>query len=260
MIRLAAIQRLLWWYGLNEYLNLVLVTEFPKSGGSWLCAMLADILNIPFPRNVAPKFESSIMHGHFLYHRQFGRTIGLIRDGRDVMVSAYYYFLFENERNGYAFVQNNRKLLAFDDYNNIEDNLPRFIEYMFTEYAKGTFKFTWSECIQSFYTNSNVHIVKYENLLVRPRTELEGILEFLNLTPSGGEGIDEVITFHSFTETKRRQSDQFEMSFLRSGKAGDWRNCFTDEAKNIFNYFAGEALLRAGYELNNNWVHADTRA
>ena len=52
---------------LSKLLGLYIVTEYPRSGGSWASQMLADYFDIPFPRNEYPKFRPSIMHGHYLY-------------------------------------------------------------------------------------------------------------------------------------------------------------------------------------------------
>ena len=140
-IKIDASIRLAMWYWFNRPLNLILVSEYPKSGASWFCQMLSEAINVPFPRNKIPKFESCILHGHHLYRPSFGKIIGVIRDGRDVMVSAYFYFLFENERNPPHLVQEFRKALPFADYNDVRNNMPRFISYMFEEFSKGRFHF-----------------------------------------------------------------------------------------------------------------------
>jgi hypothetical protein len=40
---------------------------------------------------------------------------------------------------------------------------------------------------------------------------------------------------------------------FRSGKAGGWREHFTDEHKKLFKDVAGDLLVRLGYEDNNDW-------
>jgi len=39
----------------------------------------------------------------------------------------------------------------------------------------------------------------------------------------------------------------------RAGKAGGWRDFFTDEHKRLFKDVAGDLLVRLGYEKTNNW-------
>src|SRR5687768_11475666 len=40
---------------------------------------------------------------------------------------------------------------------------------------------------------------------------------------------------------------------FRSGKAGGWREHFTEEHKNLFKDVAGDLLVRLGYEKSNDW-------
>jgi len=40
---------------------------------------------------------------------------------------------------------------------------------------------------------------------------------------------------------------------FRSGKTGEWSNHFTEEHKKIFKDFAGDLLIRLGYEDNKDW-------
>jgi hypothetical protein len=40
---------------------------------------------------------------------------------------------------------------------------------------------------------------------------------------------------------------------FRSGKAGGWREHFTDDHKQLFKDVAGDLLVRLGYEMNNDW-------
>jgi hypothetical protein len=44
-------------------------------------------------------------------------------------------------------------------------------------------------------------------------------------------------------------------SFLRKGVAGDWKNKFDNRACETFDYFAGDKLVKMGYETDRNWVY-----
>jgi hypothetical protein len=41
---------------------------------------------------------------------------------------------------------------------------------------------------------------------------------------------------------------------MRKGVIGDWRNHFTEEACKVFDQFAGNELIRLGYEKDHSWV------
>jgi hypothetical protein len=247
-IKIEAAIRLAMWHGLSKPLGQVLVSEYPKSGGSWFCQMLGAALDLPFPRNRWPPFGSCVMHGHQLYHPRFGKMIGVVRDGRDVMVSAYFYYLFENERNPSHLVQAFRKALPFSDYSNVEANMPRFILYMFEEYSNGHFHFTWAESVSSFANNKSVKIIKYENLLLDPVLELKEGIDFLGRENPGEEELLEIVDRFSFKKmTQRKPGEEFRNSFLRKGIAGDWKNYFSEEAISVFEGYGGRELERMGY-------------
>ena len=44
-------------------------------------------------------------------------------------------------------------------------------------------------------------------------------------------------------------------SFLRKGVAGDWKNKFNKEAAMIFDHYAGDMLIKLGYETDHNWIN-----
>ncbi len=252
-VRLAAAKRLLMRQYLRKPLDLVLVPEFPKSGGSWFCQMFSDATSIPFPRNVSPNFERCIIHGHFLYKPSFGKTLAVLRDGRDVMVSAYYHFLFEHDRNPSYSIQYHRSRLHFEEYEDIQSNMPRFIEYMFTDYAAGRFHFSWSDFVNSYLQNENIYLVTYENLLKDAQAELSASMTFLGINHDR-EQIGKIVEKYSFkNQTKREPGTENKKSFLRKGIAGDWKNNFNQEACEVFNKLGGNELILAGYEKDKNW-------
>ena len=68
------------------------VAEYPRSGGTWLANMVADYLHVPFARfEMAPLAMPCVLHVHWRYDQKLGRTIYIYRDGRDVMVSLYWF-------------------------------------------------------------------------------------------------------------------------------------------------------------------------
>ncbi len=58
-------------------------------------------------------------------------------------------------------------------------------------------------------------------------------------------------------QSKRKVGEENQNSFLRKGIIGDWKNVFTQEAKELFDSYAGCALIKLGYEKDNSWVHND---
>ena len=70
------------------------VTEYPRSGGTWLSQMIADYLQIPFPTHyVLPIGFESVLHNHWSYSPRLKRVFYLYRDGRDICVSMLFFAL-----------------------------------------------------------------------------------------------------------------------------------------------------------------------
>ena len=236
----------------SKSLPLYIVTEYPKSGGSWVSQMLSDYLEVPFPRNQFPKFQSSIMQGHYLYFPTMKNVFVILRDGRDIMVSFYYYSLFKNDRFNARVVSTTRRELHFKDYNDIKNNLPKFIEYKFTH--KKHPRFTWSEFITS-WIDKDVAFIRYENLLKEPVKELStAIFKVFKIEPDENK-LQMIIEKYSFKNLAgRNPGEENKQSFIRKGIAGDWKNHFSQESKEIFGYYAGNELIQLGYAKDFTWI------
>lgn len=253
-IKLAALKRMTMWHFLNKPLNLVLVSEFPKSGGSWFGQMLSDALKLPFPRNKSPKLEKCIMHGHYLHHSNYNKVICVMRDGRDIMVSAYYHYLIENNRNPSFAVKAWRKKVPFENYDNIEENLPEFIEHMFTQYKVAGNVITWSDFVNSYIDNPKTIFVKYEDLLIDPVLQLQKAIKFLGEPEVPESDLNNIVLKYSFKTLSNREPGQEDNTkFLRKGISGDWKNNFSKRACEVFDKFGGEELIRIGYEQSRAW-------
>jgi len=256
-IRIDGLQRLIMWHCFSGIIPHYLVTEYPKSGGSWLAQMVAAYFEVPFPRNRRPpllKWQTCVLHGHHLYCRRFKNVFCLFRDGRDVMTSGYYHLLFHNDRNTAQAVQRTRRELPLDDYEDVRTNMPAFIEYMFTKRARGMFRFSWSEFVLS-WIDKNANVVTYEDLLRDAPGTLGQAIEKVTATEPDMDRLREIARQFSFENlAKRKQGEEDRRSFMRKGIAGDWKNKFTKQACEVFERYAGEALIRAGYEEDNSWI------
>ncbi len=247
-------------YFLSTYLSgrlpVYIITEYPKSGGSWFGQMLAEALQIPFPRNCYPGFHSCVMHGHRLYNSRLKNVFVVLRDGRDVMVSFYYHSYFKNERYNERLVEQTKKYCPFKDYNNIRENLPKFIEYKFTSRIT-TPGFTWSQFVNSWFDKNVCRFVKYENLLHEPVNELFESLQVIGSGKIEEDRLRAIVKKYSFENmSKRKPGTEDKKSFLRKGIAGDWKNYFNREACEIFNCYAGDKLIELGYEKDDSWVYS----
>ena len=229
--------------------NSILLTEYPKSGGSWLGEMLSDLTGIDFPRNRFPSLKTqSIFHGHYLpkYGVQKNKkVICLVRDGRDVAVSYYFHQLFLNDKTSLnkKEIKYYTSLYGFENVNDVKTNMPKFISYLNSHVPSKFFHFlfpgTWSEFYKQWVKysneNSNVLFVKYENLRLEPLIELKKILNFLEVENVSDGRIQQIIKKHSFkAKAKRKSGTENRKSFMRKGIIGDWKNYFNQDGWRIF--------------------------
>ncbi len=238
-------------YGFSGLVPYYIVNEYPKSGGSWLSQMVASALDIPFPRDRLPMLRPSIMHGHYLYPGTLKNTVVLWRDGRDVVVSQYYHWLFKSNFDGYLW-KKCRADLKFKNYEDIKTNLPAFIDYVFVH--KKHPKFSWSDFVNSWADKKNVVHVKYEDLKIDAKGELIRIVHELTGKDLDSKKAEEIVERFSFEKlTGRKCGEENHSNFLRKGIVGDWRNKFTEESIEKFKKYAGKELIRLGYEKDDRW-------
>ncbi len=247
IIKVHAVQRFLIWHYFQPLLKNIRVAEFPKSGGTWLCQMIGDLLNLQYPRNVRLPWNKCIQHSHY-GGPAHSKTIVVIRDGRDVMTSAYFHFLVYAENKPVGMVDYWRSIIGDRDYENVRETMPYFIDKFNTNFRIGGRLARWSDHVLSYNCKEKSTLcVFYEDLLNNPKGELERIMKWYDVEPCAE--FDSVIEKYSFLElSKRRPGEEDASSFLRKGIIGDWKNYFSPEALNIFSVYNKEAMKYFKYE------------
>ena len=234
----------------------IIVTEFPKSGGSWIVSMMADALQVP-ARDiyVRPGFDlfnvkkhpwykeadifdfpnSSVIKSHELPLSSLMISgdvtyVHLVRDGRDVVVSKFFFdrdFCVTNEITS-SFEKN------FDDY--VEETALEWARYV------------------SAWANQNVLTVKYENFLADPIEELRNLLDAVAKVRMDREHLEHVVARFSKEKFSESLSHVFQHNtFVRKGIVGDWKNYFSATNMTAFKSVAGDALVAYKYEKDAGW-------
>ena len=66
---------------------------------------------------------------------------------------------------------------------------------------------------------------------------------------------NEIVEKYSFEKLSgRKQGQENNSKFLRKGIAGDWKNYFNKEARELFDFYAGAQLVKLGYEKDRSWA------
>lgn len=259
-----------WWYKLNGAMRLavvkgalngltrpVVISEYPKSGGTWLSQMLSAALGIPYPRNRLPHFSSQIIHGCYLDVGRNVDTVIVWRDGRDTMVSFYYHFMFEKPITSAKFSRRLKEFLDVKDPYDIQAKLGDFIEWTFTGGYPG---YSWSDFVQRWHGREGMITTSYEAVTRDPLGELKRVLEYLGRTDLSEERLRQIVREYSFeNQSSRQRGEEDVTSFIRKGIVGDWKNVFDRHAREIFNHYAGKELRLLGYEPDDGWVDNPNR-
>lgn len=241
---------------LSGAVPLYVINEFPKSGGTWVGQMLGRALGVPFPRNRFPVLRPSIMHGHYLSPFGIKNAVAVWRDGRDVMVSWYHQQLFPHEHHNDAQVERTRREVPFKNYENVYENLPAFIEYAFTRPHSPSF--SWTDFLHRWHNLDNVVHVRYEDLRRDAPGELRRVVRELTGRRLDVEEAAAIADEFSFErQSGRRSGKEDKKSFLRKGVVGDWKEHFSQEAREVFDRHAGRELILLGYEKNHEWVKSE---
>ena len=235
----------------RTHLKPLVVTEYPKSGGTWLTSMLGTLFNWPcrdiYVREGFSQFDISkhpwyrdasaldfpercVVKSHELPESgliDFDATfIHLYRDGRDVTVSKYF---FEKQ-----FLVRNEIVASF------EKSFPDFVSATAAE---------WAAYVRS-WTKGNAIQVAYEALLRDTATTLARVVSEIPGAAASRDEIAGAVAANTKARLSASLADTFKHNtFVRKGVEGDWRNYFSDEDTRVFESLAGAELTVLGYSL-----------
>ena len=188
------------------------------------------------------------------------RVIHVIRDGRDVAVSAmHHWWRRAQDREEALFELTQEEIEIRDAYLEDREKFVASGRSIFTEERLGQLARRWCYRVgkahrdgPSLYGERYLEI-RYEDLLQDPATNLRQVLELLHAR--GGESnVERCIRAGRFERATSRQRGQEDTSsFFRKGIAGDWRSAFSERDRAIYKQYAGERLIELGYEKSYDW-------
>jgi Arc/MetJ family transcription regulator len=230
----------------------IIVAEYPKSGGSWVVSLLGDALGLP-KRDiyVADGYSAFDIAKHPWYRgtrswnvtaacvvksherpdsplsqslaNESTATLHLIRDGRDVTVSKYFY-----ER----------------DFCVANGILPP-LELPFDAYVEKTAA-EWRAYVEAWSGRAGV-VCRYEAFLADPARALARAIDQLGL-PASREAVEQAVARNTKERFARSLDSTFRHNtFVRVATSGDWKNHFGVRDRAAFAGIAGDLLASLGY-------------
>jgi hypothetical protein len=225
----------------------VYLVSYPRSGNTWTRLLVGNYISGgACTRDTVPEIVPDIHWGdrsvcdglarprfiksHVSYVPEYPRVVYISRDGRDVAVSYYYYYM-RLER--------------------IDKSTPfsSFLE----EFNRGKVMFgSWSSHVNSWLDSDleDLLVIRYEDIKAEPKKELARIIRFAGMPVDND--LAELAVNQSTFETwqsseKTRGATSETLMHARSGAAGQYHELFSTEELTHFTDVHGAAMKRLRY-------------
>lgn len=188
------------------------------------------------------------------------RIIHIVRDGRDVAVSAmHHWWRLATDREDGVFDLTPEELGIRDDYAADRERFLSEGRSIFTEERLSQLARRWdyrtgkgSVDGGALYGERYLEI-RYEDLVADTPAVFGRVLDFLGAS-SEARVIERCLRSSSFERaSSRSQGEEDSASFFRKGIVGDWRDVFTQRDREIYKGLAGDRLVEFGYERSYDW-------
>lgn len=219
------------------------VNEYPKSGGTWVCQMLADALGSRFDDNRFPRCGPSVIK---LHRAEFakGKRIVIIRDPYDVAVSFFHHHREIYADNGFntGAVALAQKRIFRPDMSEAQA-LDAFVNHIVK--TPITPRLTWGEFYRQCSAREDI-ILRYEDLRVDAASLLAVAFERLSIPVERAALIkaDKANDINAILEKRGNSRGAY---FVRSGSIGEGKGILSAQARTLIQSDAGDLLAKFGY-------------
>jgi len=229
------------------------LVSYPRSGNTWMRTMLSVLVNpaaegnpdftrqnipgisISNARKINSNNSPRLIKSHSWFRKDILRAVYLVRDGRDVLISLYHYYITRENKD-----------LSFSEF--------------YEDYMNGKYGQLWHQNVESWLINGrerlgeNLLVLRFEDLKADTRQTLTRAAEFLDLPSDRSEvekalEISDISRMRKIELERRGPIDNINASFYRGGKTGEWTDLFTPDIREGFQMVAGKVLNLAGYDL-----------
>jgi hypothetical protein len=228
----------------------IFIVSYPKSGNTWVRFIIANLLqqdsviNFRNIEKIVPDIHKSlkeipsmkdvrIMKYHQPFFEYFPRTIYIVRDGRDALVSYYHYNL---------------------DSGQFEGTFGEFLE------SPIHLRFgSWQEHVSKAMEKrlrfpDRILFLRYEDMLANLPANIRKIAKFCDLTVTDElvEKTAEQCSFKSLQENEKTYGSEIlekKIHFFRKGTKDQWKEYFNEETAARFVEDSRELLMANGYKL-----------
>jgi Sulfotransferase domain len=242
----------------------IFIVSYPKSGNTWTRFLLGNLINTNEPvtfanvENLLPSLYvhsdrklrtlPRILKSHDCFDPRYQTVIYIVRDPRDVLVSAYHYAI---------------KLNALPPGWGIEKFVPALLDGSFDFGRLVSPRFgSWYDNVASWLAmrhNRKFLLLRYEDMIEDPERELVRVADFLGLeaTPERLTRAVQLSSADHMRELEKKQSAEWsltkntrpDIAFVRKANAGGWRSELHPQTIAEIEKAWGPLMQTLGYEL-----------
>lgn len=234
----------------------VFLASYPKSGNTWLRHLLgylvtgdttpwrgginlvSDLIGRHDPLPCVARRDGRLIKTHEPFNESYRRAIVLVRDGRDVAVSEYFF------QKAYS-----------RHFHLYKDSFEVFLKLWLKGKTNGyrswhSHVLSWDNADQR--SDLDLLMLRFEDLKGDTFGSLRSVVDYIGID-ADDETLRSAIEDCSITSMKRKEQQYWESqnepnrNFVRGGKSGGWKDYFTPELEELFWQHAGGAMTAMGY-------------
>lgn len=226
-----------------------------RSGSTWIFNLLSAVCNVSGMRIIAfPQLEGHDRKARYLIVDTNAemvhvpaisaeRAFHVIRDPRDIVVSAYFSHKYSHPEGDWLIQQ--REFLRRAP---LDEGIRASIDFRAAQFRRLDM---WD------YSQPGVYEGKFEHLIEYSLGEFTRIFKFLGILPDPltEAALVEILADHSFERLSggRRRGLEDDHHHYRRGTPGDWQRYFSPANKEYFKRSYAPLLIKLGYEIDDAW-------